>query len=162
MIKGGAGGGDDSGALTMTLQLFEKSEVCLLGGGEEVLKLLVSLLEGLYLKPLALAGWLGCSAITEDPLHATLLLLILCLGPFPRREICLGLWEDLSPGLALLGGLLVRIILCAVVVLRNSRQPWRSGVVFWARRRCHDVSGVHSRVRRWGEQRGKIAIRSRQ
>jgi hypothetical protein len=56
MIKGGAGGGDDSGALTMTLQLFEKSEVCLLGGGEEVLKLLVSLLEGLYLKPLALAG----------------------------------------------------------------------------------------------------------
>jgi len=53
--------------------------------------------ERLSFLPLALAGVVGGSAIALDAFDAALFLLVIGLGAFARRQICLGLRQFLTP-----------------------------------------------------------------
>jgi hypothetical protein len=83
--------------LTKALELLVHQEICLLSVAKHGLELLVALLKSLNLEPLAFTGGLSGATIPENTLDAALLLLILGLGSLSRREVGLGLWEDLTP-----------------------------------------------------------------
>lgn len=84
-----------------------------------VLEGLLVVLEGFDLLALSLTRVVGCETVTLDTLDAALLLLVVCLGPFPRWEVRLWLWKDLAPGLPLLRRLAVGVC---------GRWCWRRGV----------------------------------
>jgi hypothetical protein len=103
----GRRGADRAGVSPEALQLLDQDGVGLLGVDEKGLELLVALLESLNLKTLTLPRGLSGAAVTENTLNAALFLLVLGLGSLPGRQVGLGLREDLAPGLALLGSLLL-------------------------------------------------------
>lgn len=106
-VKGGRRTGDGTGTTAELGKLLHQPGVRLLCVVQGSLELLVLHLEGLNLEPLALPRRLGSTAVAQNAFHTTLLLLILSLGSFPGRQVGLGLGKDLTPGLALLGPLLV-------------------------------------------------------
>lgn len=89
---GGTIGGELLGHLVVELALSGE-----LGG-----KGILLVQEKLDLLSLAFAGVVGSESVTLDTLDAALLLLVVGLGPLARREVGLGLGEDLSPRLSLL------------------------------------------------------------
>lgn len=129
LSKGGQGRGrssDNSIGASVLGKLVGEQHVGPLNLAKLSLEFLVPLHEGFGLEPLAFTGRLGGAAVTENTLDTTLFLFIFGLGPFPEcsvrimlgcrwckwgglpgREVCLGLREDLTPGLALLGRLLL-------------------------------------------------------
>lgn len=118
--------GHRGGAASELVELVHQHHVLFPLVVEELLELCVALLQGLDLLSLTFAGRLGGATIPEDALDSALLLLVFCLRTLPGwgldaasdvvmlvsiilpgREVGLGLGQDLTPRLALLGRLLV-------------------------------------------------------
>jgi hypothetical protein len=114
------------------------------------LDLLLLSLQCLDLLTLALPGRLSCSAVAEDALHSSLLLLVFSLGAFSWWKVGLGLWKLLSPRFPLLHLLLLGGGGVAENALATNGAAEHTIVLIGPRSHDIDVDGAHGVV---GEER---------